>query len=92
MVFREISGTRLIALSMKNSLLIVGFLLLPAIVVQAQIFTNYSVESTLTTLRCNDILDIAIDAQGNKWFGGESGLSEFDGTEWKTYTTSDGLP
>jgi len=34
---------------------------------------------------------IAIDAQGNKWFGAEGGVSKFDGTNWTTYTTADGL-
>ncbi len=35
---------------------------------------------------------IAIDAQGNKWFGTyKGGVSKFDGTNWITYTTEDGL-
>ena len=37
---------------------------------------------------------IAIDSEGNKWFAygfsGE-GVSKFDGTNWTTYTTDDGL-
>jgi Bacterial Ig-like domain (group 2)/Two component regulator propeller len=31
---------------------------------------------------------IAIDAQGNKWFGSDIGVFEFDGTNWTTYNTS----
>ena len=35
---------------------------------------------------------IAIDAQGNKWFGTKAGISKFDGTHWITYnTTNSGL-
>jgi ligand-binding sensor domain-containing protein len=34
---------------------------------------------------------IAIDVEGNKWFGTNSGILKFDGTTWKTYTTTDGL-
>jgi len=34
---------------------------------------------------------IAIDAQGNKWFGTSEGVSKFDGTNWTTYTTANGL-
>ncbi len=29
---------------------------------------------------------IAIDAQGNKWFGTYGGVSKFDGTNWTNYT------
>jgi ligand-binding sensor domain-containing protein len=28
---------------------------------------------------------IAIDSQGNQWFGTERGVYEFDGTRWTTY-------
>ena len=31
---------------------------------------------------------IAIDAQGNKWFGTGGGVSEFDGTNWTNYDTA----
>ena len=41
---------------------------------------------------------IGVDLQNNKWFGTESlgpgigkGVTRFDGTNWTTYTTSDGL-
>ncbi len=36
----------------------------------------------------NLINTIAIDKQGNKWFGTNNGLTEFDGTHWTTYNTS----
>jgi hypothetical protein len=31
---------------------------------------------------------IAIDAQGNKWFATNAGISKFDGTTWMSYTSS----
>ena len=39
----------------------------------------------------NGVYAIAIDRMGHKWFGTESGVSEFDGSTWTTYTTADGL-
>ncbi|MBN1293203.1 MAG: T9SS type A sorting domain-containing protein [Candidatus Latescibacteria bacterium] len=39
----------------------------------------------------NGIQSIAVDRNNVKWFGTSSGVSSFDGTEWKTYTTDDGL-
>ncbi len=40
----------------------------------------------------NDVRSIAIDSEGNKWFGTfHGGVSKFDGKKWITYTTDDGL-
>jgi hypothetical protein len=39
----------------------------------------------------NNVYSIAIDLQGNKWFGTLGGVSKFDGTNWTTYTTANGL-
>lgn len=40
----------------------------------------------------NYVMSLVIDASDNKWFGTwGSGLSRFDGKQWKTYTTKDGL-
>ncbi|MBN1293543.1 MAG: T9SS type A sorting domain-containing protein [Candidatus Latescibacteria bacterium] len=37
-------------------------------------------------------LDIIIDNNGVKWFCGEEGISCFNGSQWKSYTTQNGLP
>ncbi len=39
----------------------------------------------------NDVRAIGIDGYGFMWFGTANGLSRFDGTTWKTFTTSDKL-
>jgi streptogramin lyase len=39
----------------------------------------------------NVVLSIAIEPAGNKRFGTSEGISRFDGTNWTTYTTDDGL-
>ncbi|HLA74649.1 MAG TPA: two-component regulator propeller domain-containing protein [Gammaproteobacteria bacterium] len=40
----------------------------------------------------NYVMSVAIDKDDNKWFGTwGSGLSRFDGKQWKTYTSADGL-
>ena len=51
-------------------------------------------EGTWTTYNTSDglaadyVLSIAMDAEGNKWFGTNRGVSVFDGTNWTTYDTS----
>jgi hypothetical protein len=35
-----------------------------------------------------EVTAIAIDREGNKWFGTDAGVSKFDGTNWTTYDTS----
>lgn len=36
----------------------------------------------------NNVLAIAIDKQGYKWFGTSHGVSKFDGVKWTNYTTT----
>ncbi|HQH18647.1 MAG TPA: two-component regulator propeller domain-containing protein, partial [Bacteroidales bacterium] len=57
-------------------------------IAKAQRWTTYTTSNGLVN---NNIQAIAIDAQGNKWFGTEGGVSKFDGTNWTTYTTANGL-
>ncbi len=40
-------------------------------------------------LASNSVRTIVIDANGNKWFGTDKGLSAFDGTTWVTYEKQD---
>ena len=55
-------------------------------------FTNYTMADGLVY---NKVSSIAIDAQGNKWFGANDGpiggVSKFDGTTWTNYTSRMGL-
>jgi ligand-binding sensor domain-containing protein len=39
----------------------------------------------------NIITSIAIDPIGNKWFGTISGVAKYDGVNWTSYSTNDGL-
>lgn len=39
----------------------------------------------------NDVRAIGIDGLGNMWFGTVNGLSRFNGSTWKTFTTADKL-
>jgi len=45
-------------------------------------------DTTNSGLVNNNVFSIAIDAQGNKWFGPINGLSEFDGTHWTSYKSA----
>ena len=80
---------------MKSKFTFLGIMVLFAIfdfdLTNAQTFTNYTVTSNSNTLASNFVNAIAIDAQGNKWFGTDHGVSKFDGSDWTNYTTSDGL-
>jgi sugar lactone lactonase YvrE len=61
------------------------------------LFINYTNSQTWTTYTKEDGLasegawSVAIDTQGNKWFGTNEGVSKFDGTTWTTYNTFAGL-
>jgi len=55
---------------------------------------HYTDEGTWTTYNTSDglasdsVLSIAMDAEGNKWFGTNGGVSVFDGENWTTYNMS----
>jgi uncharacterized repeat protein (TIGR01451 family) len=73
---------------MKKLILILALASLVSLV-NAQTWTQYT---TANGLAGNNIHAIAIDNQGNKWFGTYGGgVSKFDGINWTTYTTADGL-
>ncbi len=69
---------------MKNLLLLL--LLLPRAAFPQ--FVNYTTSSGLAG---NTVKRIAIDAQGNKWFATDNGVSKFNGSTWTTYRTANGL-
>jgi ligand-binding sensor domain-containing protein len=54
-------------------------------------------QGTWTTYRKSDglvsdyVLSVAVDREGNLWFGTNKGVSVFDEETWTTYDTSDGL-
>ena len=49
-------------------------------------WTTYNTSNS--GLASDYVLSIAIDAEGNKWFGTNNGVSKFDGENWTTYNTS----
>ena len=54
--------------------------------------TNSGVSyTTANGLVNNYVSAIAIDNQGNKWFGTAGGVSKFDGATWTSYTKANGL-
>ena len=59
--------------------------LISTIVVTIMKWTNYA--STNSDLVNDTILSIALDNQGNTWFGTYYGVSKFDGSNWTTYNT-----
>ena len=53
--------------------------------------TNYDGINWISYLPYTPVNSIGIDLLGNKWFGTSSGVSKFDGTNWKTYQMFNGL-
>lgn len=56
---------------------------------QEHSYVHYDVHEGLAG---STVYSMAQDKDGYIWFGTESGLSRFDGTHFKTFTTRDGLP
>ena len=79
----------------KKSILLYRFVIAIVFIinnVNAQQWTTYNTTNTSTALCGHEVYAIAIDSTGNKWFGtSRSGLSKFDGENWETYTTENGL-
>ena len=42
-------------------------------------------------LPANGVVSILEDRTGDFWFGGEAGVTRYDGSAWRTFTTADGL-
>lgn len=55
----------------------------------AQQWTKYTAYNS--GLGANDIYAIAIDNQGNKWFGTPLGVTRYDGTNWTKISAASGL-
>ena len=53
---------------------------------------DYKYEANSSNCIASDyISSIAIDSQGNKWFGIIGGVAKFDGVNWVTFNTGNGL-
>ena len=50
---------------------------------------NFGINEGLLT---NEVYDIHQDSLGNIWFATDLGLSKYDGSDFKEYTTNNGLP
>lgn len=73
-----------------NRFLFISFLCIKILTAEAQEFTytHYNIENGLSGSR---VYCTAEDNEGFLWFGTETGLSRFDGTAFKNFTTADGL-
>jgi streptogramin lyase len=60
------------------------WLLVPA-VIQSRAETWQTFTASNSGLAGNTVRAVFVDVNGVKWFGTDSGLSRFDGAEWKTY-------
>lgn len=59
----------------------------------AQQKKEQGLENVSVAYNPNYVISIAVDEKGDVWAGTwGGGLSHFDGTNWKTYTVSEGLP
>lgn len=73
---------------MKSLKILILFLALLPLGIQAQTFTNYT---TANGLPSNVVNGVAVDAGNILWIATDEGVAKFDGTTWTVYTTADGL-
>jgi len=71
--------------------LFLPYLLVSGIIARSQDF-SYSHYDVKDGLAGSIVYCAAEDKEGFLWFGTEAGLSRFDGTRFKNFTTADGLP
>lgn len=76
---------------MKKKYCCLLLIFLGSLMLHAQSFSSihYSEKDGLPS---NTVYDITQDTDGFIWFGTENGLSRFDGSRFKNFTTKDGLP
>src|SRR4051812_47095116 len=72
----------------KQVLIFIALLCIHYSYAQEYSYTQYNIKEGLagSTVYCS-----VQDKDGFMWFGTETGLSRFDGTSFKNYTTADGL-
>jgi len=78
------------AMRKSNTLILLWLILLPFLSTSQELsYTHYDTKDGLagSTVYC-----ATLDKDGFLWFGTETGLSRFDGTHFKNFTTRDGLP
>lgn len=71
----------------KFLLFVIPFSLLTTIRLDAQVWTNYTTANS--GLSYNQVLSVAVDGTGIKWFGTNGGgVNKFDGTNWTAFRKS----
>ncbi len=73
----------------RISLLIVLFFISRGLSGQAYLVHHYTEMEGLSSA---NVFGITQDHWGRVWFATRGGITVYDGTNWKTYTISDGLP
>jgi ligand-binding sensor domain-containing protein len=71
------------------ALIITGFFFSHAVTAQDYNYLHYDLKDGLNGLT---VYSETQDKDGFMWFGTDGGLSRFDGTHFRNFTTSDGLP
>lgn len=80
MIFKRFIGSLLI---------ITGLITVSTSYAQEYNYTHYDVKDGLAG---STVYDLCQDKDGFIWFATEAGISRFDGTHFKNFTTTDGLP
>lgn len=79
-------NTSVLKISKQLKLLLVCIPLLSNLVVFGQEWSNYTIDNTSETINDDHISSIAIDKNGNIWFGtDEGGVTKYTGSTWITY-------
>ena len=74
---------------MKSLLVVISLFCFKLLHAQSYNYQHYDVSNGLSGLTVYKIIQ---DREGFMWFATETGLSRFDGTNFKNFSTADGLP
>ncbi len=72
----------------RTSIFIILLLILSDLNAQQPLYRNYTADDGLPS---NNVYDMLHDNDRNLWFATDQGVCKYDGYEFKTYTTRDGL-
>src|SRR4051812_14247018 len=88
-VFIAVELSMITKRTIQTLLFIVGLITVCTSYAQEYNFIQYDVKDGLAG---STVYDLCQDKDGFIWFATEAGISRFDGTQFKNFTTSDGLP
>ncbi len=89
MIMNTVQFIRAFLFSRMKIIFLLSFLCEQSYFPQSFQVHSYSVEDGIAS---NGVHDVTQDKTGIMWFATDEGVSSYDGSSWRNYSTSDGLP